>query len=322
MTDEPSISSLRDAYRGGDLARDDYWHALQRRHFALAEYETLVSGVLGHIQVHAEGLRIVLTNGLVFGWDPADLRTAPNMVVAHGDYEPDERRVMEVLAEGASYVVDIGANVGWYALHFARIVGPTGGRVLSFEPVPSTYATLRRNCELNSECAWIETHNLGLSEAPGTATFSLPKETGSVAASGRAIKPEEANTTVEVELAVLDDLLDASPRGPIALVKCDVEGAELLALRGAVRMIERDRPVLALEMLRKWTAVYDYHPNDIIDLLTPFGYGCWAIDGARLVAVERVTEDTTATNFFFFVDGVHDDKMRAVRRVLGVDAVA
>ena len=321
MTEDRSIASLRDAYVAGSLARDDYWQALQRRHFGLAEYSALVSGRLDRIEVHADGMRIVLTNGLSFWWDPADLRTAPNMVVAHGDYEPDERRVMEVLAEGAGNVVDIGANVGWYALHFARLVGPAGGRVLSFEPVPSTYAVLRRNCELNRECEWIELHNLGLSDTPGRATFSIPQGTGSVAASGRAIKPEETNATVEVELATLDDVLDASPRGAISLVKCDVEGAEIFALRGAVRMLERDRPVLALEMLRKWTAVYDYHPNDIIDLLAPFGYRCWAIEGGELAAIDRVTEETTATNFFFFVDELHGEKMQAIRQVRRADDV-
>jgi len=315
VTDNSSIALIRAAFETGAISRDEYWHELQLRHAALEEYEELISGVLDHIEVRREGLQIALRNGLRFWWNPTDLRTAPNMVVAHGDYESSERAVMETLAVGAGSVVDVGANVGWYALHFARIVGPAGGRVFSFEPVPTTFGALRQNCDLNPECAWIELHNLGLSDSPGSARFSVPSETGSVAASARAIKPEESNSVVEVEMSTLDTVLGERDCGPVGLIKCDIEGAELFALRGGLGLIERDRPVLAVEMLRKWTAVYDYHPNDIIDLLSPIGYTCWAVADAGLRPVEQVTEETVATNFFFFAEG-HEAQRLAVQGVL------
>ena len=52
-------------------------------------------------------------------------------------------------------------------------------------------------------------------------------------------------------------------------------------------------------MLRKWSKKFDYHPNDIIDLLKGAGYSCYAIQENALSLISQVTDDTIETNFLF-----------------------
>ena len=54
-----------------------------------------------------------------------------------------------------------------------------------------------------------------------------------------------------------------------------------------------------MEMLRKWSAKYDYHPNDIIKILKDIGYECFFLRDEKLVKINQVNEKTKATNFFF-----------------------
>ena len=108
----------------------------------------------------------------------------------------------------------------------------------------------------------------------------------------------------------MDDVLGSEPR--IDLVKCDVEGAELLVVLGGQKTIERTKPVLFLEMLRKWSAKYNYHPDEIIALLGSLGYVCFSIDEAGPTRCKNVTEATRATNFLFLDTVRHGTLIRRI----------
>jgi len=75
--------------------------------------------------------------------------------------------------------------------------------------------------------------------------------------------------------------------------------------RGALQTLGRDKPVVFTEMLRKWTAKFAYHPNDIIQLFGKLGYACYTVDGVMLRRIDQVTESTIETNFFFLHQEAH-----------------
>jgi FkbM family methyltransferase len=303
--DTSTFAALRRDYEAGTLPRDAYWARAQELHRGLYGYfDLLRGGPVREIRIRDGELVVEVEGGLRMGWNPEDRRTVPNMLLLHGAYEASELAVLLAAAEGAEVVFDIGANVGWYTLHLARALGPAG-RVYSFEPMPATFAALQRNVALNGLGERVTLNQLGLAEEAGEAEFYVPEETGSVAASRRPLFQEQRNQAVRATLDTLDGFVARAGIERLDLVKCDIEGGELPMLRGGRATLERFRPVVFLEMLRKWSRAFGYHPNDILDLMGGLGYRGYALGEGGLEAIERVDESCVHTNFLFLDDAVH-----------------
>jgi FkbM family methyltransferase len=301
-----SIPQLAAEFASGRLGRKEYWLAMQLHHRRLRGYTQLVSRAkLAGIEIGSEELRIVLPNGLRFRWDPEDIRTAPNILINHGEYEANELIVIQQVTRNAQVAFDIGSNVGWYTLHLALWLGARGGKVFAFEPLPPTFSALSRNLALNDCAKRVEASRISLADQAGTATFYVPAFTGSVAASRRPLFPQERNTTFECRVTTLDQFAEQHKVERIDFLKCDVEGSELAVLRGGLKTLSACRPVILLEMLRKWAATFEYHPNAIIELLAGLGYDCGCYDGNRFRAVATVAENSVQTNFFFLHEETH-----------------
>jgi FkbM family methyltransferase len=315
--DTSTFAALRRDYEAGVLPRDAYWARAQELHRALyGYYDLLRGGPVREIRIRDGELVVEVDGGLKMGWNPEDRRTVPNMLLLHGAYEAAELAVLLAAAEGAETVFDIGANVGWYTLHLARALGPAG-RVFSFEPMPATFAALERNVALNGLEDRVTLNRLGLAEEAGEAEFFVPEETGSVAASRRPLFQEQRNQSVRATLDTLDAFVARTGIERLDLVKCDIEGGELPMLRGGRATLERFRPVVFLEMLRKWSAAFGYHPNDILDLMGGLGYRGYALGEDGLEAVERVDETMVHTNFLFLDDADHAPVRARVQAALG-----
>jgi len=266
----------------------------------LREYSALLRDTpVEAIRIGRDELQIELVDGLRLVWNPEDVRTVPNILLNHGEYEADESDALARIARDCRVVIDVGANVGWYSLHLARTLAASGGRVFAMEPVPDTFAILTRNIALNGLEGVIVATNAGFGSEARMISFFVPAFTGSVAASQRQLFPTEQNREIICRVVTLDDFVDEQRIARVDLIKADVEGAEIDVLRGARRTIARDRPILFLEMLRKWAAAYGYHPNDIIDLLREYGYGCYTLKQQTLREFDRITPEVTDTNFLF-----------------------
>jgi len=153
--------------------------------------------------------------------------------------EPEFQRLSELVHPG-DWVLDVGANVGQYTLRFSELVGPHG-RVIAFEPIADTLEILaamaRRAPHRN-----ITLLNVAVSERAGELRLRVPPNLDGL--------PNYFQSRVSLDgdqpaLAVaLDDL--NFPRR-IALVKIDVEQHEVSVIRGMLKLIGRDRPILIVE---------------------------------------------------------------------------
>lgn len=298
MTIPPgSVSALRTDFLNGEFPREEYWLQMRDHHRRLADYSAILKNSdVTRIEIHGEGIDVVLDGELRMRWDPEDLRSIPNVMINHGTFEFDEARILAALGARARAVLDIGANAGLMSLRMAH----SGSAVIhAFEPVPTTFRELEYNVRRNGFAGRIACHRLALGDRTGEVEFHIPAIHGSVAASGRPLFPDGENARVPVRMERLDDIATSLGISEVDLVKCDVEGAEILVMRGGLETIQRERPVLMLELLQKWARVYDYHPNDVIELLEPFGYHAFAIEAGRLVEIAEITDKTVATNFFF-----------------------
>ena len=210
-------------------------------------------------------------------------------------YEEEELSMQYRLIEKNDVVFDIGGNYGWYAIHIAKKF--PNNEIFSFEPVPSTFTKLRENMTLN-EVNNINAINIGLSNKRGEFVFYCdPMLT--VNASLSNVNDNANALEVTCKVSVLDEYVSSNGIKKLDFIKCDIEGAELFALLGAKDSIIKFKPKIFVEMLRKWSAKFNYHPNDIILFLKELGYKCYTINHHFLEEIEVVTESTIETNFVF-----------------------
>lgn len=124
--------------------------------------------------------------------------------------------------------VDVGANIGSYTVLAAKVVG---ARVIAFEPIGSTFASLRDNIALNDVGGRVEALAACVGSSAGTVRMSANLDTVNHVLTPGASAPEAG---VEVPVVSLDEQL--AGRAPF-LMKIDVEGYELEVLKGAARTL-------------------------------------------------------------------------------------
>jgi FkbM family methyltransferase len=149
---------------------------------------------------------------------------------------------MEMLVRPGSIVLDVGANIGAYAIPLARAF--PGIEVHAFEPNPSAVARFRRNLLLN-EAKNLVLHETAVGARHGRTAFHA--FTGEHLGLSSFVPPPTAGSeTIMVEVTPLDELYGTFG-GRISLLKIDVQGFEGEVLEGARNLIQKHRPYVLLE---------------------------------------------------------------------------
>lgn len=201
--------------------------------------------------------------------DPA----GANAGYALGTTEPLIQDAFAELIHEGDVVWDIGANIGFYSLIASRLVG--GGEVVAFEPLPQNLRALARNIGLNG-IENVRIVDLALGEHPGTAELRvLASQTWAkldTSADTAFQQHAESTETIQVQVSTIDEQL--SRMAPPNLVKIDIEGAEVAALRGARTLLSEHRPTIVCEL---------HGTNDAVsELLEGHGYSLSTIETPEL----------------------------------------
>ena len=168
-----------------------------------------------------------------------------NASYALGVAEPVVQRVLqEHLAPGDTFY-DVGANVGFFSLLGARLVGPEG-IVVSFEPAKQTADVLRKNVRLNN-FEHICVIQRAVSDEVGTVDLLVGPLSQTAHLAGTA-PVADAEVAEQVQVATIDALTEAGEIPAPTFIKMDIEGAELAALRGMRQTLSRHRPTLLCEL--------------------------------------------------------------------------
>src|ERR1700730_1547699 len=144
--------------------------------------------------------------------------------------------------------VDVGANLGELTLLAAKRLAK--GRVLAFEPVPQIFAQLSRNVALNN-LSHIELFNIGLFDKTDSLPIYRQQDINFGTINEGVPSLFSAGTDreeVTVPLRRFDDVARECGLEHLDVMKIDVEGAEMMVLRGAESFIRRFRPLIITEL--------------------------------------------------------------------------
>lgn len=164
-----------------------------------------------------------------------------------------------------SIVIDVGANVGFFSVRFAEWVGPRG-KVIAIEPEERNYNGLLAALKRARLLERVETFQAVAAAEPGTAHLELnPLHPADH-------KLSQSDAGVPVTAVTLDNLIaDKGPLRP-ALVKIDVQGAEMLVLQGMTSLLEIAGPALFIELAEQGLNRYGSSVSAILGLLAGHGY--------------------------------------------------
>ncbi len=206
------------------------------------------------LRVNVQGLQLYL--------NPSDLGLSAELAV-EGVHEPMLTTVLRSVLRRGWTVVDVGANLGYFALLAAKQVGPEG-KVIALEPFPDSYRLLTRNIEVN-KLANVLALPLAAGERKEERAFYCYERANW---NGFRIGDRPPIGQIRVTVRPLDDLLEREPR--VDLIRMDVEGAELEVLRGAAETLKKHRPVLAMEVHARYLQESEF--KELIDRVEGLGY--------------------------------------------------
>jgi FkbM family methyltransferase len=225
--------------------------------------------------------------------DPFDC--AMGTLFAQGlPYEPETDELFRRVIEAGMDVADVGANIGYFTLLSAKLVGAQGV-VHSFEPTPKVYALLLRNVDVNG-FQNVQVHETALADYVGEARFfcypnrsdqnSLRQLTG------------ETSRVLDVRVTTLDALFADSSR-KLSFIKIDVEGAEFSVLKGARRLLASHRPLVLFEVSHHQQK-HGVSGGDLAAFLKDFGYACYTVGPQPLKPYRHSADEIIAAAGTYF----------------------
>lgn len=188
-------------------------------------------------------------------------------IARRGVFEAATTRLVERFVRPGMRVLDVGANIGYFTLLFARLVGPTG-HVWAVEPARAYRERLLGHLEANRLSDRVTVLDFGLSDHDGEATISV----GESSATLHPVADVPARGSETIRLRTLDAVVREAHLGRLDLIKIDVDGHEPAVLRGAVEYIGRHHPPILIEFCQESLDVACSDARTLREQLLDLGY--------------------------------------------------
>jgi len=218
----------------------------------------------------------------------------------YGIHEDAVLGIFQAFVRPGMVIFDIGANLGYYTCLSAKLVGPKGA-VHAFEPDSITFRRLKRSVEHNNLIPPVHLNQCAVYEESGKMlTLYTSGSNADRGVSSIIYEWKYFQNTSEVVSKSVDDYVLQNSIEDIDLVKIDIEGAEMLALRGMTEMLSRNPPkAIVMELTSGGLS----SPHDIIGFLVQFGYRAFIISDAMLKSV--TTSSTIEYDNAIFIQPQH-----------------
>lgn len=191
-----------------------------------------------------------------------DLKDHIQRNVFFGAYEPKETTFLKSLLKPGMTFVDIGANIGYFSALASSLVGKQG-KVFSFEPSPYAFSKLKKMAD-SAPFQNICTYSVALSDEPGQLNLPVPREGNHTP----SFLDKTNSNQVRVAVERLDACLPPDEISNIELLKIDVEGFELKALKGAENLFKsRKIKNIICEFNEYWLREAGTSSNELLQFL-------------------------------------------------------
>lgn len=178
-------------------------------------------------------------------------------------HEPYGTRILQSILRDGMTVVELGANIGYYTMqecaqcHLARVV--------AIEPNPASFEILKENVAING-LEGVSLYNLAVSDACGTLPFYISTHSNICSVTPR----KDYARKIDVDVVTLDELVAREGVAHVDLIRMDIEGHEVHALKGMLETLRRDKPWLCMEYHS--TLIPDNEREYFIETLEALGY--------------------------------------------------
>ena len=181
-------------------------------------------------------------------------------------YEKNETNFVKDSVNKGDIVIDIGANIGYYTLMFAKLVGDTG-KIYAFEPDPKNFSILEKNIQVNGYNNII-LEKKAVSNKLGKSTLYMNENS----AGSSMHKPNNVVNQIYVDLITLDNYFEVNTITP-DFIKIDIEGYELNALKGMESILQSsDKTKIMIEYNPLTKKEFNSDPMDNLTFLSELGF--------------------------------------------------
>lgn len=240
--------------------------------------------------------------------------------IDHRLVEEAEMDLLPKLVGRGDHVLDIGANFAYYSVRLAELCPE--GRVIAFEPIPSTFDICRRIIA-SYGLKNVELHQKGVGAKTEVRRFEVPLQKLGTHSAGQAhmqgrdnslegrerYHPFEKHDSFDCEIVDLDSFLEANRK--ISFIKIDIEGAEYFALQGMKKLLERDCPHLLMEVCPYFLKGFGIDESALETLLATAKYTGFQYDRAE-GALREARRPYSDGNYVF----IHTSKLSSVEDLI------
>lgn len=241
-----------------------------------------------------------------------------------------EDQIYDGIVKEDDVCFDIGANTGSVTLFLAEKVG-VKGIVVAFEPVFDSYCKLNDNIQKNKNIkGLILPLQLGLSDTVKSIDINIPDNEYMMASIADKNKWEAAQkvkvVSQQIQVTTLDYFLESTLIASSDFIKIDVEGAELLVIKGASKWFEGEaHPIMLIEVFAPWEKAFDYKPWELFSILISYGYKfLFACPRGLITYIPTETEAfpieyQKGYNVIAYLPEIHSDRIGNIQSLFAVN---
>jgi FkbM family methyltransferase len=225
----------------------------------------------------AKPLHLRLKNDLLVLIDPVKDNGVEHSLYYTGTYEMGTLNLLKEFLQDGDTFVDVGANIGLMSLFAAQCVGEHG-KVIAFEPHEETRSIAYHNLEINGLESIIQLRSVGIG---ARSENKILYDNWSVNRGAASLINRDKEVGKAIDIVALDEVIGEDN---VKLIKIDVEGYELEALKGALRILRRTKPPIIIVECTEETESQEYTRAKLYDFIkvTQPKYGFYRLKGTKL----------------------------------------